>query len=424
MKLQQGDKNQGIFSKYGWFILVVSVFFIAFFIIQNINNRFWLHDYEVYYSAANSFINGGQVYGIPYGLSSGLYKYSPFALIVFTPFAILPFIVAKIIHFLLLSLCIITGIIISVRLSNKYFFENDERRSYNLMLFLTFLPLLPNVYTELHLGNINIILLFIFLMALRALLSGKEINAGLLITLGILIKPHFLVFIPLLLIRKKFRTSATIFAGLAAGTLLPALFTGISNNIFLQRSWMATMLLHNNSLISGQDTIYSWIYRSFVQYIFPNAVDHDKLFGFIVLFVVAIAFLCMIILHLKKENQAGSLPDLKKNNFIFEFIVMLAIVPNITVTDSEHFLLSVPLIAFIVTGFFRHRENIFIKLTGVVCLVLYGINIREVIGKVCSNWFTANGMLGLANLMLIAFGIFIYSKLQQNKILTGNKVPN
>jgi len=408
----------GLFRNSGWFILSLSLFFVMFFIMQNVNKRFWLHDYEVYYSAANAFIHGGQVYGVAFGLGSGFYKYSPFALLIFAPFAILPFGVAKIIHFVLLSVFIITTIILSANLCSKYFFNQTEKQKNNLLLFLVFLPLLPNVYTELHLGNINIILLFIFIIALRSLLKGENILAGILIAIGILMKPHFLVFIPLLLVRKKFRSCAVIFTGLIIGVMLPMLFTGLTGNVQLHKAWLAIMQAHNNSLISGQDTVYSWVYRAVVQFIYPAATNHDKMSGLLVISAVALLFLAFILHHFKKEKAAGNATAVEQSNFLLEFIVLLAMVPNITVTDSEHFLLSVPLIAFVIASFFSQKESLFIKAVGVFCLVLYGINIREIVGNACASWLTANGITGLANILIILFGIMIYSG------WTRKNVPN
>jgi hypothetical protein len=404
-----------VFRKSGWFIAAVSLFFVLFFIMQLINHRFWLHDYEVFYSAANSYLKGRQVYGIAHGLSSGYYKYSPFALIVFLPFSLLPFFVAKVFHFILLSSFIITCILLSADLTSHYFFGQREKQKNNLLVFIIFLPLLPNIYTELHLGNINIILLFIFLTALRYLLAGKDVKAGILIAAGILFKPHFIVFIPLLLIRKKFRTTATIFAGLAAGILLPAVYTGITHNNLLHHEWMLTMQTHNNSLIGGQDTIYSWFYRSIGQFLYPDVINHDKAFGMLLLLIIALLFIIMILFHYRNE-KANNIIAMKQNNFIFEYILLLAIIPNITVTDSEHFLLSIPLIAFATNWLFKQKEHLIIKIVGVSCFVLYGMNMREVVGTNCSAWLTTNGILGIANLAIIAYCIYIYRVLNKKKI--------
>ena len=395
--------------QYGYFIFALTFFFILFFIMQNINNRFWLHDFEVYYSAANSFLQGNQVYGIAYGLPSGFYKYSPFALLIFVPFSLLPFFTAKVLHYIILSALIITTIIISDKIIKSNFFSQTLVKKQNLKLFLIFLPLIPNVYTELHLGNINIILLFVFLLALQKLLSDKYWQAALLISIGILVKPHFLIFLPLLLVRKKFKCVYTIILFLVLGILIPSIFSGFQSNILMHKDWIETMQSHNNSLISGQNTVFSWLYRSVVQFIFPEAVNYDKLYGFAVLGMIGIAFLTLLLQHLKHEKVVTAKTELIRKNFILEYLLILAMIPNLTVTDSEHFLLSIPLITFIIYFLFEEKISKIVKIFSVLFLIMYGINIHELVGKTLSAWLTDTGILGLANIFIISLCIYLYS---------------
>jgi len=393
--------------QYGYFIYALSFFFVLFFIIQNINNRFWLHDYEVYYSAATSFLQGKQVYGVAYGLSSGFYKYSPFALLIFAPFSLLPFFTARVLHYIILSVLIITTIIMADKIIRQNFFSTTLVKNQNLKLFLIFLPLIPNIYTELHLGNINIILLFVFILALLKILSEKYWQAALLIAIGILVKPHFIIFLPLLLIRKQYKCALTIVLFLILGILIPSVFSGFQSNIQMHKDWLITMQSHNNSLINGQNTIFSWLYRSVVQYIFPETINHDKLFGVIVLALIALVILWLLLKHFKNEKAHLENSGLIRKNFIFEYFLLLALIPNITVTDSEHFLLSIPLIAFIVYNLFEGTMSKAFKLVSVLFLVMYGLNIHELVGKSLSSWLTETGILGLANIFIISLCIYL-----------------
>lgn len=399
-----------------WFVLFMLFTCSLFFIFQNINNRFWLHDFEVYYSATQSFINGKQVYGVAYGLDSGFYKYSPFALLLFSPLYILPFYVAKTIHFFLLTVAIISSVIFAEKLISKYMFNNKEEKRHNLLLFLILLPLLPHIYTELHLGNINTLLLLIFISSLYLLLSGKEVFAGILMAIGILIKPHFVVFLALIIFRKKIKCATVSIASIVAALLLPSIFIGINENILILQQWVHVMISHNNSLISGQDTIYSWLYISIVQFIFPEVISSDKLFFLIVIFIIATSFLAMLIFHVKKESVSANTEELKTRNFIFEYFLLLAIIPSITKTDSEHFLLSIPIISFLISFLFRMKGNMYEKIAIIFALFLFGMNIRELMGRSFSSWLTVNGILGLANILIILLCVIIYSR--WNKLTT------
>jgi hypothetical protein len=91
-------------KKYRPFLLIVSLLFLAIYLIENINGRFWLNDFKVYYSAADALKNGKTVYGESFGLSTGFYKYSPEVLCLFIPATYLPFAAASGIHFFFIGL--------------------------------------------------------------------------------------------------------------------------------------------------------------------------------------------------------------------------------------------------------------------------------------------------------------------------------
>ncbi len=402
--------------KYQWFVLVLLSFSLLFLTMQLLNHRFWMHDFEVYYSAASSFLTGDPVYNVPFGLSSGFYKYSPFALILFLPASIFPFFIAKVLHLFFLWALIIGSIIFSDKMISKFFYSSNKTNKLTARLLLILLPLIANIYTELHLGNINTFLLFVNLGAFYLLLKGKNIESGLLFALGILIKPHFIVFIPLLLLRRKYKCLGFLIAGIIVGLLIPAMIIGIQANFDLITQWGKTMLLHNNSLISSQDTLYSWLFRILGQYFISNPASIDKTFGIFVLSLVSLLFLSLLWLHYRKEKKDFTSMNKSESNMLFEFLILLAIVPNIVPTDSEHFLFSIPLIAFSIHYLFEKRENKLLKIMGISALVFYGMNMREIIGKTLSAAYTAKGFFGLSNILLIIFCLIIHFKTKNNSL--------
>src|SRR5208283_59124 len=114
--------------------------------------------------------------------------------------------------------------------------------------------------------------------------------------------------------------------------------------------------------------------------------------------------------HTRKESVLKKPPEIKENNFVFEFFLLLALVPNITVTDSEHFLLSIPLITFIIHLLFEKKESIAYKIISIACLVMFGLNMRDIVGKDISLMLTNIGILGLANFLIILFCITVHIK--------------
>ena len=76
-------------SKYLFLLLIVIL--AGIFIGDHVNDKFNMNDFRVMYYAADAYLNGNPVYGVPFGLDTGYYKYSPFTLLYFILFMPLTF---------------------------------------------------------------------------------------------------------------------------------------------------------------------------------------------------------------------------------------------------------------------------------------------------------------------------------------------
>jgi hypothetical protein len=389
------------------FILIMALLFILFAVLEVINKRFWLHDFQVYYDAATNFFSGKTVYGITFGLGSGYFKYSPFALFIFYPLTWVSYDVAKVIYFIILSLLIVITVIKSDRLVKEKLFGQLDTKPRLLILLIITIAFLQHIYYELHLGNINILLLLLSLYALYLLLKKKEWAAGLILALAILIKPHFLILLPLLFLRKRFIAISSCISGIAVGLWIPSLYIGFNANMQLLAQWKETMLRHNISPVDGQDTIYSWFYR-----ITGSSINEasQNLFVLSVLMFVALLMLAFYIYNKMREAEIADNNGLEIKNSVFEYLILIALIPNLTVTDSEHFLFSVPLIAWVINYLFIRKPGYLLTALVVMILCLYGGNLREAIGAPASKWMTTTGILGLGNILLIGMSVFLMIK--------------
>ena len=380
------------------------MFFIAFATLQIINKRFWMHDFQVYYDATVNFFSGRPVYGELLSLGSGYYKYSPFGLFLFFPFTLVDFGVAKVIYFAFLSATIIITVMLSNRMVSEMFFKESASKHYLIMLFIITIAFIQHIYFELHLGNINILLLLLSLLALQLLVKDKEWAAGLLLASAILIKPHFLILIPLFLLRKRFAAVAFCLGGIAAGLIIPSLYTGFGGNIQMLQQWKETMLIHNQNPVNGQDTIYSWVYR-----LLGISMEKEGQLILIlsVLAVVALLVFALFLYHQRKEASKDFSPGTENKNSVFEYLLLVALIPNLTVTDSEHFLFSVPLITWLINYIFIRKPGYLVTIIICIILLMYGGNLRELIGTPASRWMTETGILGLGNILLIGVSIYV-----------------
>ncbi len=389
------------------YILIMALLFILFAVLEAINKRFWLHDFQVYYDAATNFFSGKTVYGITFGLGSGYYKYSPFALFIFYPLTWVYYDVAKVIYFIFLSLLIVITVIKSDRLVKDKLFGQLDTKPRLLILLIITIAFLQHIYYELHLGNINILLLLLSLYALYLLLKKKEWAAGLILALAILIKPHFLILLPWLFLRKRFIAISSCIAGIVFGLWIPSLYIGFNANIQLLAQWKETILRHNISPVNGQDTIYSWVYRITGSSIAEASLN---LVVMSVLVFVALLMLAFYIYNKRREAEISDTNGLEIKNSVFEYLILIALIPNLTVTDSEHFLFSVPLIAWVINYLFIRKPGYLLTALVVMILCLYGGNLREAIGAPASKWMTTTGILGLGNILLIGMSVFLMIK--------------
>ena len=85
----------------------VAILCLGYYALEWTNGRAQMADFRVYYDAANALLHSDTLYGKAFGVSSGFYKYSPFACIPFIPLALLPYGLASALYYLLTTAAII-----------------------------------------------------------------------------------------------------------------------------------------------------------------------------------------------------------------------------------------------------------------------------------------------------------------------------
>ncbi len=379
---------------------VILFFCTAVFILENMHGRLWMNDFRVYYSAAADLLKGNEIYGKLYVLGSGNYKYSPFAAMIFIPFALLPYAIAKTVLFFMstaATVLLFKQLAVFIKTSNKVL----SSRNINIILFSVFAAALAHLFRELHLGNVNMILLFILFSAMLAL-EKNELNAGVLIAFCMLLKPHFVLLLPLLILRKKYKAILCIAALLIAGFLLPALFTGWEQNAHLFSEWIETMKEHSVTLESAGQNVAFILQTNF----FSNSSLHFySIIEAATVAAFALLILFLFIKHLVLERKNGTV--FETGHFRAEFILLLAMIPSLTITDTEHFLFSIPIIAMLVTFAFEieKRKSLYVSIL-IFALVLYGGNLHDLIGAKLSEKIFSLGILGIGNVLLILLFVF------------------
>jgi hypothetical protein len=378
----------------GRFTVIFGVITLLLFVLEHINGRFWLNDFRVYYGAGEALLNGEPLYGVAHGLGTGIFKYAPALALFYALFALLPYSIAASIQYVLITLAFLDGMR-RIDRSVRAHWLNGKAPSY-AALFVTALIGVVHLHRELHLGNINMMLLWLLVVAMEELLKGRSLRGGAILGIAILAKPHFLVLLPLLILRRKWNVGGMVLATIAAGVLVPALFLGWGANIAVHRTWLHEMAAHNASLIytGGDDyravnTIYSFVHRAVLQYF----VGTPSITEILAILAVIAGSIGGFVLWNQKRNS--------ERDFSFEFLLLVGLVPCITLTDTEHFLLALPMVALLVQRLLPTAVPRWLAYLTVPLLLAYGANWEDALGAL-SDRMVHFGVLGIGT-----FGILV-----------------
>jgi len=215
-------------------------------------------------------------------------------------------------------------------------------------------------------------------------------------------KPFFiLLFIPLFL-RKNYRVILIAGFSLLFLVLIPAVFTGMTNNIQLHKEWLTTIAEHNSSFPTD-DTLLD-IARFYISKNIPDV------FSYCILAMGCLMLGLFYIINKLNEKKNRLSRKHEQAGLIMEWFVCIAIIPSLFKTDSEHFLLSMPLLIIITYYVFRSK-NFFLFLLFIILAWMYGGNSLDLLGKTFSLTLSSAGVLGISTLMILAGSIIVYYKM-------------
>lgn len=380
-----------------WVICIICLIILFF---ESINHRLYLNDFKVYYEATKALLAGEQVYGIPFGLDTGMFKYSPFVLVLFIPFAIIPFTFSGILYFLFIMVALALSFMLCRSILITYLFHNPPK--YEALLTILALVFISNhLYRELHLGNTNIILIFLILVSLKLILKKRDFFSGILFGIALLLKPYLLLLGLVLLFRKKWRVIAGTSAMIIIQGIIMIVALGFTKSLSLHSEWVRTMLTHAESYGSNNNI-------AFLLHTLFN-IEISSMNNFIIIVVSALVISGFIMYHLAVSARKPEGEFASPKNFIFEWFIVFAALPSIVNTDTQHFMYSLPLIMLMLFYFGQNRDYI-LGIFLIVIFLLYGTNSNDLIGDTIGYFFDRIGAVGISNIMLILVAVYISIK--------------
>lgn len=368
-------------KRYLPFILfVLSLFFIAKTLFLN-----FYPDFKIHYLAPQAIFKGLN----PYLGGKGYFTpdvHPPFTILLFSPFILLPYGFAEKI-WTLLSIIFLTGSLYLIfKINNEKMFS----RIGFLISALLFAFYFPIKFT-LGMGQINFLILFLVTLSIYFLNKNKNYYAGVFLSLSIMIKFFPLLFLPYLIILKKWKI---LFSFIIVSVMI-ILFTLIvinpDINIYFYKNVLPT-------LFGGWKTdYYNQSLSGFLGRQMENGFARESLRIFISLILIAVSFLVIFKNNAKKTtiaNLSFSLLitlTLLINNFswqhhfvwlLFPFITIFYFIKNKKLDWSYYFVLGV---SFFLVGFNLTNPNIFpvIFASHVFygTIILWGLNLYLLLKK-------------------------------------------
>ncbi len=374
--------------------------FCGLFVFVEFNNgKFWTNDFKVYYEATRAFFNGLNPYGQSYGLETGYFKYPPFVLFIFAPITAHSYVVAQFIHVALMGLSLMVSIpILKKTITGLFPQRSNKKRTWNF--YAVFFMGAIAIAREFHMGNINVWLLLFFSLGFQAFTNDHTLKSCFWWSLMIIFKPFMIAVIIPLLILKKWR----LILGLASFGLIyflfPILKLGWTGNLGIWNNWYQAISAHGDYIISY------------------NAIGYllNTHFNLPVSWVGPILVLLILIgLMIFDGHKHGQ--SLQRN--AIWVVVFIAFVPNFFITDTEHFLISIPLFVFLFT-LLPSAKNWKYWLVFSLAMLLFSFNSNDLLGRTISDFLYDKGAVGVGNLIFISLLITVlfYNNLREEEVIS------
>lgn len=391
MKLNLPGKGQLIF----WgFILLFCTLFAG---VELTNNKFDTNDLRVYYDAVQDYFSGNNPYEENYGLDTGYYKYPPFILYLFSFYKLVSFPVAQIIHTTLLTVSLMLSIPMIKKVTEEVLSDGAVKRN-TWMLYAIFFSVAIHLVRELHMGNINLILLGLFTGGLWLIFQRPQYYfcQALLWSLMIILKPIMILCVIPLVFYRRWKLFFSITGLGLFYFLFPSIHKGWNGNIYLWQLWYQSIAEHGEYIVSENTLRYlSHLYLG---------TTSDWLPSF---FILALLMTGMIVE--RKKN------GINEQSFLVWLVIFCAFIPNFFVTDTEHLLLSVPVIALLL-WLLADLKTVKYWIIFSVIIAPFSFNSNDLLGRTISDQYIDRlGLMGISNLLFILLSIFLYREYRKRR---------
>jgi hypothetical protein len=379
------------FYRTNWrasFVIVFSILMILM-LLEVKNHRFRSSDFKVYYRAAERLVQGENLYR-PDIDGHYYYKYSPTAAVYFIPSTIFPVGVAKVLHWTIMALMACLGFYLCLVMVRPDFRDDDPKLINNLLLLLG-LILSVHLEREFFLGQVNHILLVLYLLMIYLVSKGKQALPAFIWAGSIFIKPFGFIFLPYYLVKKQFKMVALFLVFAASFALLPMIFTGPGNFAGQYQHWFhelsVEMSAKQSLLVSENDTIFSILARYTPLRLLDFTPLATRIFQLLILAIIGLLFLYLMF---RGRNS--------KDAYLLESGFLIAMIPLLSFTNHYAFQFIQLIVFLIVFNYWKLSK--FWRIVAIAGFILTGINMHDIVGQRAYDFLNAISLVAIGAVLL------------------------
>ncbi len=335
-------------------------------------------DFEVYWTAAARARGAEPLYRAEDGHYQ--FKYLPAFAVLAIPAGLVPLAAAKVAWFAV-SVALVAGVLaLSVT-------ALPERLKPRWMLIAVAIVAMGKFYGhELVLGQVNLLFLFIVLLALVALNAARETTTGLLLALAVTVKPYAVIFGPWLAARRRGPAVLAFGAALVVIAALPMILYGVRGTVALHVDWWRTVAGSTAPNLTNADNVS--IAGMYAKWLGGNALVRPLAIGtsLALLALAAIAF----------ARRAG-LP----RPHVLEGALLLTLVPLLSPQGWDYvFLVATP--AIVLLANYEARLPATVRILAAVAVLMIGLSLYDVMGRALYARFMALSIVTVCFVIIVA----------------------
>jgi hypothetical protein len=262
----------------------------------------------------------------------------------------------------------------------------ERRKPAWVLVAVTLVAMLKFYGHEIVLGQMNLLLGVLALLALRAIQRGREAQSGVLVALAIVAKPYAAIFLPWLVARRRRSSVLAAAIGLAAVLALPSLRYGVAGTLELHRAWWRTVTESTAPNLTNQDNVS--IAAMFAKWVGQGSTA-------VTLSAAASAALLALLGFVFVRRGGIAHPD------GLEGSLLLTSIPLLSPQGWDYvFLVSTPAIMYLVN--YEDRLPAPMRAGSMIAIAVIGLSLFDVMGRAAYAAFMSLSIITVCYAVVIA----------------------